>query len=302
MLCRKHRRFTTATVAALILAATTGNTAHAEPEGPGDTPSVHIGTFQTRVAPSLTKPAAPNQFASTDLLAQAIEDLEAGRRQSAQRRFEQIVYTSPQSPAAMTARQHLAKLYAPAESLPTRQSELQSDGLPKAATSPPTPADPARAAKTLASRERLAIPTIEWTAMINQPLSRAMGLAVGDRVFFSPGSVKLGARARAILRAQATWLKQRQGLHVVVAAHADESGSDSENHELSERRAFSVRARLVEEGIAADRIRIQAMGRTNPIATCAQPICSAQNRRVITSILRSSAKRSAPNTNRSHWP
>ena len=105
---------------------------------------------------------------------------------------------------------------------------------------------------------------------------------VGDRVFFSEGSAELGARARTALEAQAAWLKRHPALAVTVEGHADDAGAVSHNLEVSRRRAEAVRRRLIESGVAPERIRIAAYGRERPIARCGEPGCAAQNRRAVT--------------------
>lgn len=72
----------------------------------------------------------------------------------------------------------------------------------------------------------------------------------------------------------------------VVRGHTDSTGSDLQNLQISERRAKLVRDRLVDRGIATDRIRIIALGERRPLAPNAtadgkdDPEGRAQNRRV----------------------
>lgn len=106
----------------------------------------------------------------------------------------------------------------------------------------------------------------------------------GDRVFFGEGSAELGSRARTVLAAQAAWLRANPEAPVVVEAHADDPGTPQQNAELAARRGEAVKARLVEEGIAAARIRIAVIGLRGRVATCPEPMCAAQNRRVVTLI------------------
>jgi len=105
---------------------------------------------------------------------------------------------------------------------------------------------------------------------------------VGDRVFFSEGSAELGARARAALEAQAAWLKRHAALPIIVEGHADDAGAVSHNVEMSWRRAEAVRRRLIEMGLAPERVRVVAFGRERLIAECTAPGCAAQNRRAVT--------------------
>ena len=117
--------------------------------------------------------------------------------------------------------------------------------------------------------------------------------AVGDRVFFAPNSVALGAKAGSALRRQATWLQRNGEALVEVVGYADEPGSSDLNMRISRQRAEAVQQRLIAEGVDSARIRILALGQSQPVATCRTARCSAQNRRVITRLLRIKAVRSS---------
>lgn len=116
---------------------------------------------------------------------------------------------------------------------------------------------------------------------------------VGDRVFFADGSAELGTRARGALEAQAAWLKRHATLSVTIEGHADDAGMSAHNFEVSRRRAEAVRQRLIECGVAPERIHIKAYGRDRLIAECTAPGCAAQNRRAVT-IVGPSGAASAP--------
>ena len=113
-------------------------------------------------------------------------------------------------------------------------------------------------------------------------IGRDFRSSVGDRVFFADQSAELSARARAAVEAQAQWLKRKPTLLVIIEGHADDSGSSDDNVQLSRQRAEAVRGRLIELGIATDRIRVTAFGRNRTIADCAGTLCAAQNRRAVT--------------------
>ncbi len=106
--------------------------------------------------------------------------------------------------------------------------------------------------------------------------------AAGDLVFFSEGSAELGARARKALAAQAEWLKQNPALPVLVEGHADDTGSVNELKLLAASRAAAVRDRLIEEGVAPERIRTTGFGADSRVALCTDQSCASQNRRVMT--------------------
>jgi peptidoglycan-associated lipoprotein len=106
--------------------------------------------------------------------------------------------------------------------------------------------------------------------------------SVGDRVFFADRSAELSPRARLAIGAQADWLKRKPGLIVVIEGHADDSGTSDDNMRLSLQRADAVRNRLIELGIATERVRVTAFGRNRTVADCTGSLCAAQNRRAVT--------------------
>ena len=268
-----------------------------------DRGSFHIGTFQTRPGEAAIDGGHPSRrgglsheepygesFAEdlglsakalqspSELLSIALSDLKADHRVRARRCLELLVARFPNSVAADTARGHLARLYAHGHdgaegSGSNGKIGLATQRVHEGGMDSPLLHD------VNTNKQNLPTPAV------NNPLSRALGLAVGDRVFFAPNSDKLGSKAVNVLRAQALWLKQRAGLSVLVSGYADEPGDAERNFVLSQRRALSVMDRLIKEGVAKQRIRVVAYGRRSPIATCSRPVCAAQNRRVVTRIL-----------------
>ena len=113
-------------------------------------------------------------------------------------------------------------------------------------------------------------------------IGRDFRTSVGDRVFFADRSAELSVRARAAIEAQAHWLKRKPGLIIIVEGHADDSGTSDDNMALSRQRADAVRQRLIELGVATDRIRVTALGRNQTVADCTGSLCAAQNRRAVT--------------------
>lgn len=53
---------------------------------------------------------------------------------------------------------------------------------------------------------------------------------------------------------------------VLIQGHASEDGSVEYNQALSERRAESVKAKLIEMGVDPARLEVQAFGESRPIA------------------------------------
>ena len=69
-------------------------------------------------------------------------------------------------------------------------------------------------------------------------------------------------------------------VRVIIAGHADRSGPESYNQELSERRARAVAQALGQRGIAASTMKVEAYGETQPRVPTADGVREPQNRRV----------------------
>jgi outer membrane protein OmpA-like peptidoglycan-associated protein len=67
---------------------------------------------------------------------------------------------------------------------------------------------------------------------------------------------------------------------IEVSGYADLTGTHAYNVALSQRRADSVAAELVSDGVPKDEIVTQAFGDTNPLVPTAEGVREPQNRRV----------------------
>lgn len=75
-------------------------------------------------------------------------------------------------------------------------------------------------------------------------------------------------------------LQDHPELRFSIEGHTDSDGSESLNQQLSEQRAGSVMRRLVEMGVAQDRLTATGHGESRPIADNSTPEGKARNRRV----------------------
>jgi OOP family OmpA-OmpF porin len=77
---------------------------------------------------------------------------------------------------------------------------------------------------------------------------------------------------------------------LLITGHTDRIGNDRYNQKLSERRAESVKAYLVSQGIEASRLHAVGKGETQPVVECSKPRsqsliqCLQPNRRVVLEI------------------
>ena len=86
--------------------------------------------------------------------------------------------------------------------------------------------------------------------------------------------------AKDTLQQAVTILKEQPDIKVEIQGHTDSVGTDAYNQALSERRANSVKAFLVEQGIAASRITTVGFGKSRPVAGNNTAAGRALNRRV----------------------
>jgi OOP family OmpA-OmpF porin len=101
-----------------------------------------------------------------------------------------------------------------------------------------------------------------------------------EGVNFDNDSARLRAESHAILDQAVETLKDWGDAKVEVAGHTDSVSSDAYNLNLSQRRAETVRAYLIDKGIAADRLSAKGYGESRPVADNGTEEGRFKNRRV----------------------
>jgi len=141
--------------------------------------------------------------------------------------------------------------------------------------------DDASAARDDASSARLQ--SIELQRQLDelkaQETERGIVVTLGD-VLFATGRAELGGGSSGHLAKLATFLNQYPERTVVIEGHTDNVGSEGSNYILSQARADSVRAFLLNHGVASNRLRTVAMGQGSPVAGNDSAAGRQQNRRV----------------------
>ena len=99
-------------------------------------------------------------------------------------------------------------------------------------------------------------------------------------VFFDWDRSDLSARARQVVAAAAEAASHVQTTRIEVDGYTDLSGTAGYNQRLSVRRAETVEAELVRDGVARGDIAIHGRGESNPLVPTAQGVREPQNRRV----------------------
>ncbi len=129
----------------------------------------------------------------------------------------------------------------------------------------------ARARAELLNRLSTVLPTRET--------DRGLVSEIGG-VQFATSTANLNPPARESLARFSGIVSSYPGLRFRIEGHTDNVGTDARNHELSLRRAISVRDYLIGLGVAATRIEVEAYGLSRPIADNTTAAGRTRNRRV----------------------
>ncbi|HXV75816.1 MAG TPA: OmpA family protein [Candidatus Polarisedimenticolaceae bacterium] len=112
------------------------------------------------------------------------------------------------------------------------------------------------------------------------PLFEERASLVLDGVFFEVNSAELTLNSKEILDDVAASLLASPEVPVEVGGFTDSSGNDGYNLALSHKRAEAVRAQLIAQGVAPERLTTRGYGEASPIADNTTTEGRARNRRV----------------------
>lgn len=98
-------------------------------------------------------------------------------------------------------------------------------------------------------------------------------------VYFGFDRYDLTEEARAVLKANAEWLRANPAARLQIEGHCDERGTAEYNLALGAKRAQTSRDYLVALGIAADRLSTISYGEEIPLCTEQTEACWQKNRR-----------------------
>jgi outer membrane protein OmpA-like peptidoglycan-associated protein/tetratricopeptide (TPR) repeat protein len=101
-----------------------------------------------------------------------------------------------------------------------------------------------------------------------------------NNIFFKTGEFSLDEKSKVELGKMVDFLGKNKSIKIEISGHTDDVGSDTENMELSRRRAQSVQQYLHESGVAADRITFKGYGETQPVAANDSDENRQKNRRI----------------------
>ncbi|MBB3240713.1 outer membrane protein OmpA-like peptidoglycan-associated protein [Pseudomonas sp. Tn43] len=113
---------------------------------------------------------------------------------------------------------------------------------------------------------------------VEPPVSEVITL--NGNVLFAYNQSELMPQARSELDSLMAKLQNADVASIKVIGHTDSQGSDAYNQKLSERRASSVAAYLLSQGVAPNKLTSEGRGESQPVAENNTEEGRAQNRRV----------------------
>ncbi|TDR22520.1 OmpA family protein [Marinicella litoralis] len=233
-------------------------------------------TLEADLATARAMKANASAEAAQEQKAMALKEAEAARMM----RDEALMaaqFAEEQKQLALDARAEAEALKAQAEAAATSAlSEAEKAKLMAAAEAAKAEAAIAEAAAAKAAMQQL---ETELTELKAKQTDRGLVITLGDVLFeFNQADLVNGAARNLDPLVKA--LNKDMDQKVIVEGHTDNIGSQAYNLSLSEKRANSVKAYLVSQGIDGNRISTQGLGFEFPVANNQTNEGRQQNRRV----------------------
>jgi peptidoglycan-associated lipoprotein len=113
-----------------------------------------------------------------------------------------------------------------------------------------------------------------------EPTEKAGATAEGLKpVYFDFDRSFIRDDAKAVMQANAEWLKSNPDAKIKIEGNCDERGTIEYNQALGQRRAASAKKYLTDMGVPGRRISLISYGKEKPICTDHDETCWQKNRR-----------------------
>ena len=112
------------------------------------------------------------------------------------------------------------------------------------------------------------------------PTSSVKSDSIHTDIYFEVGRKGLTDDAKAILATQADLAKNDPDLGILVQGYTDQQGSVSYNMKLGMKRAETVKAELMNAGVAEHQIKVVSLGKDGALCLDNSDVCRNMNRRV----------------------
>ena len=123
-----------------------------------------------------------------------------------------------------------------------------------------------------------ASPTVSIPATV--PMVAPLDDVMHADIYFEVGRKGLTDEAKAQLAARAEMLKHNEDYGVLIQGYTDQQGSSSYNMKLGLKRAETVKAEMLNAGVAAHRMKVMSLGEEGVLCVDNSDICRHVNRRV----------------------
>ena len=137
--------------------------------------------------------------------------------------------------------------------------------------------------KDMVKKVSESLPDVDVTKV--EETERGLVLTFDNELLFKFDSDEILPEQKDNLDKIAEFLEKKSERDVSIEGHADSTGEDDYNLDLSERRAKAVRSALIERGIPESRIEAVGFGETRPIVSNETAEGQRRNRRVEVIIL-----------------
>jgi outer membrane protein OmpA-like peptidoglycan-associated protein len=183
--------------------------------------------------------------------------------------------------AAQAQQQATLQVQQEAQARAAAEAQSQQDAQARAAAEAEAQRSAEAATQAQQAAQQLRAALLEQFNRILPTVDTPRGLKANiSDVLFSTGKYELQPAAREALAKFSGIIIAHPGLKLEVDGYTDTVGSDPFNQTLSENRASSVKAYLINQGVDPQSITSVGYGKSNPVASNDTPTGRQQNRRV----------------------